>query len=189
MKILAIVVLIVFYAAYFAKMVIQSRKGIRTDQLGKSVSPGLRVQEILLKTVTLLVPVVEVASLLYVRPWFPLWSRMAGMLLCVIGDIVFITAIVEMKDNWRAGIAEQDKTDLVTTGIYAYSRNPAFLAFDLLYAGWTMMFFNWALFVVSLLGIFMFHLQILREEAFLELAFGENYVQYKRHVRRYFGRF
>lgn len=88
MKILAIVVLTVFYAAYFAKMVIQSRKGIRTDQLGKSVSPGLRVQEILLKTVTLLVSVVEVASLLYVRPWFLLWVQIAGMLLCVTGDIV-----------------------------------------------------------------------------------------------------
>ncbi len=40
-----------------------------------------------------------------------------------------------MKDSWRAGIPDSDKTELVTTGIYKYSRNPAFLGFDLQYMG------------------------------------------------------
>ena len=40
-----------------------------------------------------------------------------------------------MRDFWRAGIPETDKTELVTEGIYQISRNPAFLGFDLLYIG------------------------------------------------------
>lgn len=40
-----------------------------------------------------------------------------------------------MRDSWRAGISETDKTELVTEGIYQISRNPAFLGFDLLYIG------------------------------------------------------
>ena len=40
-----------------------------------------------------------------------------------------------MRDFWRAGISETDKTELVTEGIYQISRNPAFLGFDLLYIG------------------------------------------------------
>lgn len=38
-----------------------------------------------------------------------------------------------MRDSWRAGISETDKTELVTEGIYQISRNSAFLGFDLLY--------------------------------------------------------
>ena len=40
-----------------------------------------------------------------------------------------------MRDSWRAGISETDKTELVTEGIYQISRNPAFLRFDLLHIG------------------------------------------------------
>lgn len=40
-----------------------------------------------------------------------------------------------MKDSWRAGISETDKTELVTEGIYQFSRNLAFLEFNLLYIG------------------------------------------------------
>ena len=40
-----------------------------------------------------------------------------------------------MKDSWQAGIPDKDKTELVTTGIYRFSRNPAFLGFDLMYVG------------------------------------------------------
>ncbi len=36
---------------------------------------------------------------------------------------------------WRAGVSEKEKTELVTAGIYRWSRNPAFLGFDLLYIG------------------------------------------------------
>lgn len=40
-----------------------------------------------------------------------------------------------MRDSWSAGISETDKTELVTEGIYQFSRNPAFLEFNLLYIG------------------------------------------------------
>jgi protein-S-isoprenylcysteine O-methyltransferase Ste14 len=40
-----------------------------------------------------------------------------------------------MKDSWKAGISEIDKTELVTEGIYQISRNPVFLGFNLLYIG------------------------------------------------------
>ena len=47
-----------------------------------------------------------------------------------------------MKDSWRAGIPEKDKTELVTGGIYAFCRNPAFLGFDLMYIGVLCMYCN-----------------------------------------------
>lgn len=70
-----------------------------------------------------------------------------------------------------------------------YSRNPAFLGFDLVYLGILLMFFNWALFAVSIFAALMFHLQIVNvEEDFLLEAFGEDYLDYKKNVNRYLGR-
>ena len=47
-----------------------------------------------------------------------------------------------MRDSWRAGIPERDGTELVTGGLYAFSRNPAFLGFDLMYLGVFLLFAN-----------------------------------------------
>ena len=93
-----------------------------------------------------------------------------------------------MRDSWRAGVSK-DKTELVTTGIFQISRNPAFLGFDLMYSGILMVFFNWFLLIFSIFAILMLHLQIVNnEEDAMLLAFGDEYLNYKKQVNRYFGR-
>ncbi len=59
------------------------------------------------------------------------------------GVLAFIVSVTQMKENWRAGVQKEEKTSLVTTGIYSISRNPAFLGFDLMYIGILFSFFNW----------------------------------------------
>lgn len=93
-----------------------------------------------------------------------------------------------MKDSWRAGIAENDKTEIVTRGIYQISRNPAFLGFDCVYIGLLLMFFNPVLLIFSVFAIIMLHLQILQEEQYLPKVFGRDYINYKNKVCRYLGR-
>ena len=86
-------------------------------------------------------------------------------------------------------MSKMDKTELVTDGIYQFSRNPAFLGFDLLYIGTLMMFFNRILCVLTVFAIVMYHLQIVSvEEKFLLATFGDEYLQYKEKVCRYIGR-
>ena len=93
-----------------------------------------------------------------------------------------------MKDSWRAGIPDKDKTELVTTGIYRYSRNPAFLGFDLQYVGVLLMYGNLLTLAFSLFAMVMLHLQILQEERYLTNVFGTPYQAYRSHVCRYLGR-
>lgn len=93
-----------------------------------------------------------------------------------------------MKDSWRAGIPDKDKTELITTGIYKYSRNPAFLDFDFMYIGVLLMYFNFLNAFFSLFATAMLHFRILREERCLKETFGKSYVEYCRRVFRYFGR-
>ena len=93
-----------------------------------------------------------------------------------------------MKDSWRAGIPDKDKTALVTTGIYRCSRNPAFLGFDFMYVGVLLMYGNLLTLGFSVFAMVMLHLQILQEERYLVNAFGTPYQEYCRHVFRYLGR-
>lgn len=102
--------------------------------------------------------------------------------------MVFTLAVTTMADSWRAGIAENDKIEMITGGIYQISRNPAFLGFDCVYIGLVLIFFNWPLLVCSIFAMTMLHLQILQEEQYLPKVFGAAYLDYKKEVCRYLGR-
>jgi len=189
MKILGLVILALFYAVYLGKMLLQRRRGIQTDQIARG-KPHDKVfwTELVLKIATYAVVVVELVSIFATGTQLPMALRVMGALLGLTGDALFFVAVYTMRDSWRAGLAENDTTELVTGGIYAFSRNPAFLAFDLVYAGLLMMFFNVPLLLFSLFAAVMLHLQVLQEERYLALTFGQPYLDYQRCVRRYLGR-
>ena len=186
---IGLLILAVFYAVYISKMVLQKRKGIQTDQIakGKQKTKVFYI-ELVMKIATYSVVVAEVLSLFFAPPYLPQTLVAAGVVLGLIGDILFIVSVITMKDSWRAGIAENDKTEIITGGIYSISRNPAFLAFDCVYAGLLLIAFHWVLLVFSVFAITMLHLQILQEETFLSKTFGAEYNIYKSKVRRYLGR-
>ena len=118
----------------------------------------------------------------------PAGARFTGFCVGMIGDLVFLAAVLCMKDSWRAGIPDRDKTALVTGGIYRYSRNPAFLGFYLQYVGVMLLYCNLLTAGFTVFAITMLHLQILQEERYLTAAFGEEYLDYRRRVFRYLGR-
>lgn len=188
-QISAVIILLVFYGCYFGKMFMQKKKGIQTDQIGKGKTGFVKMIELTMKVATLLVPLVEIISIAVNVSNLSIIARYLGIVTAILGDIVFVISVWTMKDSWRAGVSPTDKTELVTTGIYQISRNPAFLGFDLVYIGVCLMFFNWLLFLVSVFAMIMFHLQIVNvEEEFLLDFFGEEYISYKKNVNRYFGR-
>ncbi len=188
-QILAIILLILFYGRYLHKMLTQRRAGIHTDQMGKGKSGLVKWIEVSLKIVTYLTAAAEVVSICLCTTALPVWLRWAGLLLAAAGVVFFALAVDTMRDSWRAGVSYTDKTPLVTSGIFQISRNPAFLGFDLIYAGMVCMFFNLPLLVISAAAGILLHLQIVKhEEPFLREAFGEEYLAYERHVSRYLGR-
>ena len=187
-QIAALAVLLVFYGCYFLKMLLQRKKGIRTDQIGVGKSGTVKRIELVMKLITISVPVAEIVCIAANQTALPTWCRILGCILCAAGDVMFILAVLTMRDNWRAGVPETDRTELVTDGIFRISRNPAFLGFDLVYTGILLMFFHPVLLVLSALAVMMLHLQIVFvEEQFLLRTFGEDYRQYMHGVNRYLG--
>lgn len=187
--IIALTILAAFYSCYFIKMLIQSKKGIITDRLGKGKSGFIKFIEVGVKLVTVICPITEVVSVIIGISMLSFSWRIAGACIGVLGVAVFIISVVTMRDSWRAGVPEKKETKLVTDGIYSFSRNPAFLGFDLVYIGILLMYFSFGLFAVSVIAVIMLHLQIVNvEEDFLIAEFGEEYLNYRKQVCRYIGR-
>ena len=185
---LAVAVLAVFYGIYFSKMLIQKSHGIRTHQIGRRKEKKLHTVECLMSIATLAAPAAQLLSIMIGWNYMPAGARFTGFCLGMLGDAIFLLSVICMRDSWRAGIPDADKTELVTGGIYKFSRNPAFMGFDLMYVGVLLMYFNPLTAVCSVFAAVMLHLQILQEEKFLTATFGAAYTEYKKTVFRYLGR-
>ncbi|MBQ8514308.1 MAG: isoprenylcysteine carboxylmethyltransferase family protein [Ruminococcus sp.] len=185
----ALLVLIAFYSIYLGKMLVQRRKGIQTDQIARGEKRGpLYYTELLMKIATYAVVAAELVSIVRNSSMLGSWAKFLGLALGIAGVAVFGLAVWTMRDSWRAGIPESDETEMVTEGLYKYSRNPAFLGFDLVYLGVLLMFFNPVQLLFAVWAGVMLHLQILQEERFLKTRFGEKYAAYCKRTGRYFGR-
>ena len=189
-KITTIALLSAFYISYFSKMLMLKKNGIQGNILGKGEKPrGSFIIEIILRAVTLIVGPVQFGSviwdkLIYSLPVLPA-MREIGLVLMFFGVVLFLLAIVTMRNNWRAGYSYEQDTQLVINGIYRFSRNPAFAGFNLLYIGCALVFPNVVNIAFVLAAVIMFHVQILGEEKFLTEKFGKAYLDYKATVRRY----
>ena len=187
-RLLALFVLAVFYGIYLIKQWRQKRRGIQTMQIGRGKEAQTHTVETLMGIATVGIIPAQLLSIAFDWSHLSANARFTGFCIGIVGDLIFLISVLCMKDSWRAGIPEEDRTELVTEGIYSFSRNPAFLGFDLQYIGVLLMFCNLLTGMFSVFAITMLHLQILQEERYLTAAFGPKYLQYRRHVLRYLGR-
>ncbi len=111
--------------------------------------------------------------------------KIIGFTFVSAGFISGILALIAMRNSWRVGIKYDQKTDLITTGIYRISRNPYFLSYDILILGYILIFPSIILFVLYLILVFIFHNMILEEEKYLKSVHGNNYFDYQKKVNRY----
>lgn len=185
---LALLVLAVFYGIYLVKQWRQKRRGIQTMQFGRGKDAQTHTVETLMGIATVGIIPAQLLSITFGWSHLPANSRFTGFCVGMVGDLIFLISVLCMKDSWRAGIPDKDKTELVTDGIYAYSRNPAFLGFDLQYIGVLFMYCNLLTGIFTIFAIVMLHLQILQEERHLSAAFGAEYLDYRHQVLRYLGR-
>ena len=108
-----------------------------------------------------------------------------GVVLCFTGVILFLLSLVWFGKSFRVGIDIDHPDKLVTTGVFAFSRNPLYVAFSSVLLGQLLVFPNWIVLVYLVAGISLIHRQVLREEEFLRKHYGQEYEEYCHRVRRY----
>ena len=187
-RIISLIIMAIYYSFYIAKLLILNKKSIKTNQAGIGNKPKkVIIVERIMSIATVSTIVIEAYSILFTTLNILDGLRIIGIVFGILAIIFFALATITMKDSWRVGIPEE-KTSLISAGIYKWSRNPVFVGFDLLYISICLMYFNLPLLLISVFAGTMLHLQILQEEKHMQNMFGKEYEEYKKHTLRYFGR-
>ncbi len=188
------IILTSFLFLYYSKLILQKRQKIEAFKLGKGKKNSNFVEKI-----------VRISTLIWGITWFleVLFSekikevvknifigesiKYTGLLLSLCGVLIFAVSMITMKNSWRVGIDKETKTEFVKHGIYKYSRNPAFVGFDMMFIGLFFTYSNLIVLVVVIVNIIGLDLLIRKEEEHLNEIFGEKYKEYKKEVGRYIG--
>ncbi|RLJ32465.1 protein-S-isoprenylcysteine O-methyltransferase Ste14 [Chryseobacterium sp. 7] len=107
-----------------------------------------------------------------------------GMTLMIFALIWVLIAQLQMKNSWRIGIDNAAKTELVTHGLFRFSRNPIFLGMTISLVGFFIVFPTVIAFSFLLIGSVLMQIQIRLEEEYLLKEHGEIYLSYKKRVKR-----
>jgi protein-S-isoprenylcysteine O-methyltransferase Ste14 len=129
--------------------------------------------------------------------WFPLldiipknWNRLASLVM----TSAAIPPVLAFFQFWRAHTTidpfrPERATRLVTSGVYALTRNPMYLGLSMLLLGWAIDLGSLTPVVLAPLFIpLILHVQIRPEEHALLAQFGQDYARYCQRVNRWFGR-
>jgi protein-S-isoprenylcysteine O-methyltransferase Ste14 len=109
-----------------------------------------------------------------------------GLFLLVFALIWTIIAQGHMQNSWRIGIDTETKTDLVTTGLFAISRNPIFLGMLISLWGLFLSTPNVCTLLFFIVGYILIQVQVRLEEEFLRSQHGQAYSAYMSEVGRFF---
>jgi protein-S-isoprenylcysteine O-methyltransferase Ste14 len=108
-----------------------------------------------------------------------------GVVLCLCGVGILMLSLVSFGNSFRVGIDVDQPGRLVTTGIFAVSRNPIYVGFFVFLLGQFLAFPSWIPLATLAAATLLFHRQVLREEEFMRQRYGQEYGEYCSHVRRY----
>jgi protein-S-isoprenylcysteine O-methyltransferase Ste14 len=124
------------------------------------------------------------------------WSRaspgtwnLIGLLAVAMGLAGYVWCLLFHFKSYRAPVnVGFDPPHLVVAGPYNYSRNPMYVSGLFTWLGWTVFYGSPAVLGGWVLLWLLFTFRVIpHEERQLEALFGKEYVEYKRHVRRWIG--
>lgn len=190
---------LLFTFSFVIKTIVQrARTGIDPYRFNKSSSPQQRFLQrygSVVNTAWLVIVIGYAIDLSFMeRVGFPLfWQTPALRNAALFASFIFLVGLVtaqwQMGNNWRVGIDEENRTELITTGFFRYSRNPVFgftlaglASITIAYPGSTTFLLWW----MSFSGLYW---QALEEEAFLLKQHGREYEHYKEQTGRFLPRF
>ena len=121
----------------------------------------------------------------------PFWYLESDILLIIGWVFLFVSLIfiwiaqTQMNNSWRIGIDKQNKTKLITKGLFSISRNPIFLGIIIANIGLFLVLPNAFTLLITSLSTISVNTQIRLEESFLREEFGKKYMEYLKKVRRW----
>ena len=143
-----------------------------------------------LPPVWLIAHVAAVSALAQASPTvFGAFGDALGPALLALGVGVMLVAVWQMAQHRTTVIPRRNPSSLVTTGVFAWSRNPIYLGNTIAMTGAALAFANpWFLPAALIAALAVTRLAIQREEAHLAARFGAAWDTYSQRTARWFGR-
>ncbi len=113
-------------------------------------------------------------------------SHILGPVIIVVSVLITPPVLLSFKRAETSFDVRKSARSLVTSGLFRFSRNPGYVAMIALCVGIAITLDNaWMLVTVLAASIFLHFQVVLAEERHLEALFGEEYLDYKKRVRRW----
>ena len=107
-----------------------------------------------------------------------------GYAIMLTGIIIMVEAFVEFRSFKRVFTLKTDK--VISTGVYRFSRNPQYLGYILFLIGFSLPYRSILAFIFIVTHIIVVEVIFIQgEERYLEKKLGDEYMQYKKRVRRW----
>lgn len=110
--------------------------------------------------------------------------KIVGLIFGHISLVGIKVAQRQMRLSWRIGIDYENKTKLVTSGLFSVSRNPIYLFLLIGLVGMFLILPNALTFAILFAAFLVLHITMRLEEDFLQKQHGEAYIDYQKTVRR-----
>jgi protein-S-isoprenylcysteine O-methyltransferase Ste14 len=124
----------------------------------------------------------------------PFWTEgnapllgLIGIFIAGLGAMVAFAAQMSMGTSWRVGVVSGATGDLVSGGLYRFSRNPTLVGQCALLAGVALAVLSVPTILAPLLFIWSATTQVRSEETALRQALGPDYDRYAAAVPRWIG--
>jgi protein-S-isoprenylcysteine O-methyltransferase Ste14 len=129
-------------------------------------------------------PLLAVMDVVAVQP--PVAVQVVGLVMALAGFAATLAAQTGMGTSWRIGVDPGERTDLVTSGVFAHVRNPIFTAMALAQLGVVLMVPTWvsALALVALVAGVQMQVRAV-EEPYLRAVHGAAYDAYAARTGRF----
>ena len=112
-----------------------------------------------------------------------------ALFLAIVGLIITVIGQQQMGSSWRAIVAKSKRTELITHGLFKYSRNPVYMGTLILFFSVVILFPHILMLICFLFAYSSIELLVrFDEEPHLRKVHGEEYESYCKRVNRFFPR-
>jgi protein-S-isoprenylcysteine O-methyltransferase Ste14 len=157
------------------------------NQINKSKGPGVYIPPPLFYVLIFIAAVLIQKQIPIADALFQTWTlKVVGIFFIIISIFFLARSLRQFIQSKNTVILIKPASSLQNTGIYRISRNPMYLGLAIVYLGITCILGNWwNIILFPLLFLIVQEYIIKQEEKYLELEFGQQYIEYKRTVRRW----
>lgn len=108
-----------------------------------------------------------------------------GTLLILVGAALAWRGQIDMREAWRVGINTEERTRLVTRGLFQFCRNPIYLGLQLALVGFVALVPGCMSLALLGISLVLFQIQCRLEESQMVRQHGADYAEYCRRVGRF----